>query len=260
MEVEAVATSARDEPPAACERRVKQRARELAIDRLGREVVTAFFDLQTHVGGEDHQTVSLYALHLQQVLVALDYDPRVDLKTEAGPAGITCRLKARARFLGEGRPDPAFRFDQVALDRPAYFEGDEARLTVGLSRDAYVYVLNVDADENVTLLVPNEVTGKMARLKQGTQLVFPDAEARAGGVRMVAALPPGVDASVEVLHIIAARDLSDLFVPRDTSGHHVGPYTAWHLGRMDKVLRRLAAVDRSRWTMALIPFEIRRKP
>ncbi len=254
-----MATSASDEPPAACERRVKQRARELAIDRLGREVMTAFFDLQSHVDGVDHQTVSLYALHLQQVLVALDFEP-ADLRSEVGPTGVSCTLHAKARFLGVGRPDPAFRFEHVGLDRPAYFEGDEATLGVAVSRDAFVYVLNVDAQENVTLLVPNDVTGAVMRLKQGERLTFPDAGARARGIRLVAALPEGVDATVEVLHIIAARDLPDLFVPGDARGQQLGPYTAWQLGRMDGVLRRLAAVDRSRWTMAIVPFNIRRRP
>lgn len=260
MQVTATASSARNEPPAACERRAKDRARELAVERLGRQVISAFLDIQTATDGKSHESVSSYAFHLQQVLVALDYDPAKDLKQRLTGSGTQCELTASARFLGQGKPDPAFRFSRAALDQPAYFAGDRATLTFELTRDAYVYVLNVDQDENVTLLLPHRDTGKSVKAEAGKPVSFPDDKARRRGVDLVAALPEGASHGAEVVHLIAVRGVADLFVPGDTAARAVGPWTSWSLGKMDEVVRRLAGLDRSRWTMSVVPFQIRARP
>ena len=254
--VVATASSALDESPAACERRARDRARELAVERLGRQVISAFLDIQSVTDGRSHESVSSYAFHLQRVLVGLDYDPARDLALSVTSAGTRCELKAKARFLGQGMPDPAFRFAHAALDQPAYYVGDRATLEIEITRDAYVYVLNVDQDENVTLLLPHRGSGAGVSLAAGERLTFPDAAARREGLDLVAALPDRQRHAAEVLHLIAVRGVPDLFVPGDTRGRALGPLTVWTLGKMDEVVRRLAALDRTRWTMSVLPFQI----
>ena len=251
-------SSAIDEPPAACERRAREDAIRKAQESAGVEVHSVLFDLQSYAQGKDHDVLADYAMHLSRNLATVeDYDRARDFKVESGAAGLRCRLQVKVRLLSLGRPDPAFVIRGLALDQPAYFEGQEARLGFRVTRDSYVYVLNVDAGGNVTLVLPNKLSGGALRAKAGETISFPT---EASGLRLVAALPPGSSSSVEVLHVIAARDARDLFAESDASAQAIGPYTQLSLGSLGKVARRLASMDRARWTMAVAPFHIRKKP
>ncbi len=251
-------SSALDEPPSACERRAREDAIRKAQESAGVEVHSVLFDLQSYAQGKDHDVLADYAVHLTRNLATLEgYDRKRDLKVEAGDAGLRCRLQARVRLLSLGRPDPAFAIRGLALDQPAYFEGQEARLSFSTTRDSYVYLLNVDAEGNVTLILPNKDSGGPLKVKAGEAVRFPTERS---GLRLVAALPPGASSSVEVLHVIATRDARDLFSESDASAKPIGPYTQLSLGSLGQVARRLAAMDRSRWTMAVAPFHIRKKP
>jgi hypothetical protein len=256
-EVVGEGSSALDETPAACERRAREDAIRKAQESAGVEVHSVLFDLQSYADGKDRDVLADYAMHLSRNLASLEgYERARDLTVEAGSAGLRCRLRAKVRLLSLGRPDPAFAVKGLALDQPAYFEGQEARLSFSATRDCYVYLLNVDAGGNVTLVLPNKHSGGPLRAKAGETIRFPVA---GSGLKLVAALPAGASSSVEVLHVIAARDAADLFTQSDASARPIGPYTGLSLGSLGGVARRLAAMDRSRWTMAVAPFHIRKK-
>ena len=143
--------------------------------------MSAFFDLQTNQDGRDQQALADYALTLQSALVALDYDTRRDFVVEADGQGFRCRLHATARFLGRGRPDPAFRLRGLQLDQPAYFVGQKATVSFTVTRDAYVYLLDVDENEDVTLLLPNREVDKPVLAKAGVKVNIARTGAAAAG-------------------------------------------------------------------------------
>ena len=257
VEVTASATSSEEEPPSRCYKRAKDKAKQKALDQIGTEIMSTFMDLQTTKGGEDFQAVADYSIQLQQALVALSDVHKGQLQPGAG-GSMTCSIRAKAQIVGRGKPDPGFNFDEFEMNKAGYFTGDIASMKIKVTRDAYLYILDKDEADNVIMLVPNEISGSSLHVKANELVTFPDAK-RDHGLELVAALPDGQNKEVDVIQIIAVKDVPDLFSVSDARPTKVGPYSAYKLGTMNRVMRRLASLERKSWTMALMPFSIRRK-
>ena len=130
---------------------------------------------------------------------------------------------------------------ELGLSRTRFVEGDEAKITVSSTRDAYVYLFNVGPDWSIVPITP--VDGAPGVLvKAGQPFLYPDDEALRRGVKLVAELPQGHKVSAETLRVIAVK------VPlspqqSDMSGGFLG------------MLRRLNA-SRVEWTDDATAFTI----
>jgi len=99
--------------------------------------------------------------------------------------------------------DKDFRVN-VSLNQTRFNDGDEARITVTSSRDAHLYIYNVDMDWNATLIFPNDYA-KDNRVSAGQAFSYPGEELRARGIQGAARLLPGSKVSAEMIRVIASK-------------------------------------------------------
>jgi hypothetical protein len=181
-------------------------ARMNAMQRLlGVSLRHNFMDFQQESSLKGEVTLTEHLLRVTQL-------GRV-LKEEilwAGPVDVkgcgACRFEAQIRACIvplRDLSDPDFSV-QLLLNRPRFQNGDEAVMTVTSTRDAYLYVFNVDMDWNATLIFPNAHAGDN-RIGAGRTFVYPDDTLRAKGLRSVARLPAGATISAETIRVIAAK-------------------------------------------------------
>ena len=156
----------------------------------------------------------------------------------AGPTDVTgcsgCRFEAHIRACIVPLRDMTDRdfAVQLSLNRPRFRDGDEAIMAVTSTRDAYVYLFNVDTNWNATLIFPNTyVTDN--RIAAGRSFLYPDEGLRAKGVRSVARLPSTSTISAEMIRVIAAK------TPLPKSVLATGPQGSSFLGLM----RRLTSAE-----------------
>ncbi len=243
-----------------CKRRAVDKARVAALEKLPHRIMSAFVRHMAYQDDTARDTVQDYALQVQRGFVALEHGAK-DFVSKIGEGGaIVCTLSARATLLASGTPDPTFHFKNATLDRPSYWSGDSAKVTFELSRDGWVYILGVGADNSLVLVRPNAHEPAPLRARAGKTVDWPDDKSRQHGIDLKAVLPEGAAKAVEVLHLIAVRDKRDLFTITDGRPQKVGPYKVYSLGSLDTALRRLAHLPASAWTMRIIPYEIRRRP
>lgn len=130
-------------------------------------------------------------------------------KSRIGVPGICedCRYKVVLQDCIQSLPpnaDKDFRVS-LSLSRTRFVEGDEAKITVSVTRDSYYYLYNVGQDWETSLLVPNEIVAK-SFLAAGDTADYPDATARARGVKLIAQLPESrPPASLETIRVIATK-------------------------------------------------------
>lgn len=156
----------------------------------------------------------------------------------AGPVDRTgctgCRFEAHIRACIVPLRDLSDRdfAVQLALNRPRFRDGDDAIMTVTSTREAYLYVFNVDTDWNATLIFPNDYATDN-RIGAGQTFLYPNETLYAKGIRSVARLPAGTAISAEMIRVIAAK------VPLSRAVLAPAPRTASFLSLM----RRLTATD-----------------
>ena len=133
-----------------------------------------------------------------------------------GPADVPdcpgCLYEAHIRTCivpMKDQADKGFRVE-LTLNRTQFVEGDEAEIRITPSRDAYVYLFNVDMDWNASLLYPN-VYSKENRVTAGKTLTYPTEEMRRTlDAKIEAMLPENADVSAEMIRVIASKEpLSD---------------------------------------------------
>ena len=72
------------------------------------------------------------------------------------------------------------------------------------TRDAYLYVYNVDTDWNATLIFPNDYAPDNRVLAGGT-FSYPNEALKGKGIRSVARLSPGLKMSAEMIRVVATK-------------------------------------------------------
>lgn len=182
------------------------RARTLAMNRfLGVNLRHQTLDFQQEgLKGEAGLTQSLLRV-TQLGRVLKEKVVREGLEDAEGCRG--CRYGACIRVCivpQDEQSDKGFRVE-LTLNRKAFEDGDEAFFAATPTRDAHVYVFNVDMQGDASLIVPNEWAPE-SLVKAGETLTYPTDELkRKFGARIVAQLPPGEDVSAETIHVIASR-------------------------------------------------------
>ena len=203
-------------------------ARKSAMqDILGVNVKSRLLDFQQEGLGNDEQLIESV---LQTTRQGRILDEKILNEGYADLADCrACRYQVglRACLAEIKQADRDFHVD-LGLSRTRFVDGDEAGLTVTASKDCYIYLYDVGADGETSLIVPNELVGEI-RLKAGETYSYPNEELRRGGVHLVAQIPNGKNISVETIRVIASKTP----LPRKLNDPALGGY----LG----VLRRLNA-------------------
>jgi hypothetical protein len=129
--------------------------------------------------------------------------------------------------------DKLFRVD-LQINRVRFVSGDQATLTITATRDCSVYLYDVydlGEKDKTALVVPNEAVPSKT-LKAGETWEYPDADAKARGVKLVAELPrPGDTVSAEVIRVIAAETPLPAAVYDPTDGGYLGVLRRLHRSR-----------------------------
>jgi len=109
-------------------------------------------------------------------------------------------LKARVGKL-EGATDPFFKLE-ASLNRKRFQNGDEMIIQIRSSKDCYIYVLNILADETVSALLPNQYI-KNNFLEKGATLSVPPEEGPITKFRV--GLPEGVSHATEMILVLGIK-------------------------------------------------------
>jgi hypothetical protein len=96
---------------------------------------------------------------------------------------------------------------KLELNRTRFVNGDEAIVKATPTRDAYLYILDVDMNNNASLIFPNDAA-KDNKVPANETLVFPSEEfKRRTGLSkpLFAEIPKGEEVSAEMIRVIASK-------------------------------------------------------
>jgi len=103
----------------------------------------------------------------------------------------------------KGQRDPGFYVD-VGLENSMLKKGDELAFSVSPSKDCYLYVFNLMADQNIMLMFPNDYM-KENFVSAGETIQIPALEIR-NYVKFRVALMPGENLTAESVYIVCSRE------------------------------------------------------
>ena len=83
----------------------------------------------------------------------------------------TYKVRLKACVAGVGEKDPYFKVD-AKLNKPVFIAGDEAVITIKTSRDSYLNIFNLTADDRISLIAPSN-TLPIVPIKANKEFQFP---------------------------------------------------------------------------------------
>lgn len=114
---------------------------------------------------------------------------------------LVYRVAMRARVQPEmGRPDPGFQLE-LDLNKELFADGENLSLELAATRDCYITLFNLYANDSLLVLLPNELL-RDNRLQTGQTLVVPP---RNAGWDLSVGLLPGRETDREMLLAVATR-------------------------------------------------------
>jgi len=238
------------------EKRAEEDALSKALKKTGADIYYGFSDTLAQYGKTQYQFVAQYLYTWSSGLSTWERVGNPEfIATEDG--GTKCKLKIKGKIYSKGSPDPNYEIrldlkdEKLGFDKPAYYSGDEVKLSFWTTKDSYITILNVDEEQNVSLIYPNKFS-ESALVKAGSIFTIPDNSA----IALKVILPEGRTETIELLHIIATKK-EPLFLPEETKEIFSGEYKISSLGDLKKVIERLAKLNRSDWTSIVLPYTIK---
>lgn len=229
--------------------RADQDALAAAVNKAGVDIFSGYSDMLAQDDKTDTQTIARYLLSMSAAAVA--WERTAPPVCGLGPAGSTeCTVNIKGRIHQRGKSDPAFTI-QISNDfKPLYKNAEQVSFGVRTSQQCYLYILTVDETQNTYMLYPNAaITNNL--VKPGQLVAFPD---RQSGITLNAVIPDGRDNVPEILHLIATKQ--PLLSWDDMKEDSVGPFKVLSAGAMPLLMEKLGALDRSQWTMRVLPYQI----
>jgi|GEM_PF-2895357 len=228
--------------------RAEQNALSKALSKAGVDVFYGYHDMMSQ-GTKESQFVAS-AMNIFSAGVA-SYDKVGKPVCSTDDDGVSkCGVKIRGKITFRGSRDAGFEAEEDGMGA-YYCDGEKLSFTVTSTRDAYVQILCIDESRNTVLLFPAE-GDKPLMLKAGEKFSFPGE-----GKVLVAALPDGQEEAAEMLQIILTKN-KPLFTTAEAKETRTAGYTLLSLGDFMSASKRLAGLERSDWTMKLLPYGIHR--
>ncbi|MBT4502615.1 MAG: DUF4384 domain-containing protein [Gemmatimonadetes bacterium] len=176
-----------------------------ALSQASLEVTGATM-MKIEEGGEegDDQFSQFVRTATRGRIVAVDtlFD-EAEQRTVAGGARreLVYRVSMRAQVQPEmGRPDPGFQLE-LDLNKALFADGENLSLELTASRDCYVTLFNLYANDSLLVLLPNELL-RDNQLQAGQTLSIPP---RNEGWELPVGLLPGRETDREVLLAVATK-------------------------------------------------------
>ena len=172
---------------AEAKQRLRETARKKAVEEaigLTSTVSNLFVDQMAQIGSHESQRVSeLNFVH--NIAYGHILDEEISYHTNSvgqGRVDLTIEYKAKV-IKSKGSPDPSFRVSCTS-EREVFQEGDQLSFSIRSTKDCYITVLNIAADNHVYLWFPNQIS-KNNFLKAGTEKVLPDMKMKEHGIGIV---------------------------------------------------------------------------
>lgn len=259
-----------DVSPREAKRLVQQEACGKAVRRLAGRFVREW----TLLGNRDSEGQSSSYGHAETLLLGsgLCVDERVlEEKRESLGHNGEARYwaKVRLRVLGhKGQRDDGFVV-QAVLNRNVFQHGDSVQLQVTSTRDAYLYILHVQADDKqqtITPFFPGLASPQPVKVRAGETFKFPSddqAFPKRGAPLLTANVQPGRTRNVEQLRVVALKEkapaIDQLAAAISGSAAQAERLTSGQVPRLVAALwQYLARLEPAAWAMRTAVYEILR--
>ena len=235
--------------------RAKRRARLNAIERV------CGIHLQAESLVKDFMTAGdfIHAISYGHVVAErnVEWNSRSVPADGAGsPPIILVRVTMEACVVPvRERPDPAFRVN-LRLNRSAFEAGDEVVMSVTPTKDCYITILNLAANDSVYLIFPNPVC-QDPFVGASEDLVFPDISLRESGFHVRVAPLPGHEENTEIVKVIATR--REIVFPDDIRFSESEGYLGTPGMAVTRLARWLSEIPVSERTEASALYTVREK-
>ena len=162
-------------------------------------------------------------------------------------------IKAKvAKEKGDVDPDLRVR---VELNRDVFRDGDEMTMRISASKDCYLTVLSLAANDTVYVLLPHEYR-KDTFIAGGQTVEVPNAEERAIGIHYRVHPLEGQDAATEVIKVIATKKRYEFGKGLERIGGF--PIVPTPRGALIELQRWLVRIPRDERAEMMAVYEIRR--
>lgn len=132
------------------------------------------------------------------------------------PPVILLRVSMNAKVIPVNeKPDPYFKVE-LKLNRTVFQAGDEVIVNIKTTKDCYLTLLNIAANDSVYVLFPNKFQNKNF-IKANTGIEIPNEKYRDSGLHIRVATLPGHKKDTEILKVIATKQKIFILDEIDTS-------------------------------------------
>ncbi|MCK5148355.1 DUF4384 domain-containing protein [bacterium] len=177
-------------------------------------------------------------------------------KNSSEPPVILVQVSMEVKVIPiEDKPDPYFKVN-LDLNRTVFQAGDEVILKVKASKDCYLTVLNIAANDSVIIMLPNPFN-QDGLIRAHTVVEIPAKHLRDAGMQFRVATLPGHKKDSEIVKVIATKQKTAFFdeLKQSGGGGHIGtPKMA-----MTKLARWLSEIPVSERAEASMIYEIHAK-
>ncbi len=242
--------STKYEKPIEAEKRAEEDALSKAVRTAGVQVYSGFQNVMEEYGSTHYEFLGRYL----NVWAANLVEYQRSTPPQCGSHGeiYECNVTIKGTVYYRGEADSNFEL-KAALDKPAYFDGDDVGLRMAVSKDSYLSVISCDEDGNAHLVFPN----KYARdgfVKAGSEIHIPEDFP----FHIRAFLPQNRVETGELLHVIATKN-QPLFMLNMLKEEVESGFVKYSLGGLKALSAKLAKLQRSDWTSQVLFYEVKAK-
>ena len=138
------------------------------------------------------------------------------IEEKNNPPVINLIVEMQAKVIPDmGKPDPYFKID-LKLNRTTFLSHDEVILNVKATKDCYITVFNLAANDSIYVLFPNKWQGDNF-IVANKNMEIPDQQYREDGLHIRVANLPGHKKDTEIVKVIATKQRIDLLTEFDNS-------------------------------------------
>lgn len=248
------------EGAAALENVTKDKARKLAIDDarrlavervVGVNLISQTLVINSEISGDVVSTIPYGKVIAQEIIAENVELTRSQLNGKA--PYLTYKVKMKVQVAKQkGKVDPFFKVD-ARINRSVFKEGDHIELRVTPTKDAYISVFNILADETVLILIPNRFRQDNF-VKANSTFVFPDINDQNKGISLEAFVGEGKTETKEMFHVLALKEPMKFDVDQFREGVF-GTYKG-SSGLVRDLVKKTVHIPLSQRTEAFLPYRI----
>ncbi len=229
----------------------KENARSEALRQSGVRLLTAFSEIQTGSKADAPVSRQIYTSAISLGLIAEETEIECKLHIRGEPPNEfpIYVVKLQVKIKNAAPADPYFQLEMKLNPAVSSFrDGEKAWLELTASKDCYVTVFSVGADNNLWLVFPNLTETRYRLTSHGTLKVD----------NLVMRLLPNMDKASEHLIAIATKEDFPFVDLKDQKKWQVDRNSiAFSLaGAATKLAEWLGRLGEDQWTLARVPYSI----